>query len=53
MLKCWVDAREGLDGLTYCSQFCDIADRIWKLPRSFDQADLVLADVLEDNVSCK
>jgi hypothetical protein len=51
VLKRWVDAREGLDGPTYWPQFRDVAARIHELLHWFDQADLVLAEVLEDTLS--
>ena len=51
VLKRWADAREGLDGPTYWPQFRDVAARIHELLHWFDQADLVLAEVLEDTLS--
>ncbi|MEO0418853.1 MAG: type ISP restriction/modification enzyme [Pseudomonadota bacterium] len=51
VLKRWVEARKGLDGPTYWSQFRDIAARIHELLHWFDEADLVLAEVLEDTLS--
>ena len=51
VLKRWADARQGLDGPTYWPQFRDVAARIHELLHWFDQADLVLAEVLEDTLS--
>lgn len=51
VLKRWADAREGLDGPTYWPQFRDVAARIHELLHWFDEADLVLAEVLEDTLS--
>ena len=51
VLKRWVDAREGLDGATYWPQFRDVAARIHELLHWFDQADLVLEQVLGDTLS--
>lgn len=51
VLKRWADARQGLDGPTYWPQFRDVAARIHELLHWFDEADLVLAEVLEDTLS--
>lgn len=51
VLKRWADAREGLDGPTYWPQFRDVAARIHELLHWFDEADLVLTEVLEDTLS--
>ena len=51
VLKRWADARSGLDGATYWPRFRDVAARIHELLHWFDQADLVLAKVLDDTLS--
>ena len=51
VLKRWADAREGLSGTKYWPQFRDVASRIHELLHWFDQADLVLEQVLGDTLS--
>ena len=51
VLKRWADAREGLPGPEYWPQFRDVAARINELLHRFDEADLVLGQVLADTLS--
>lgn len=51
VLKRWSDARAGLPGPDYWPQFRDIAARIHELLHWFDQADLVLEQVLGDTLT--
>jgi len=51
VLKRWADARKGLPGPEYWPQFRDVAARINELLHHFDEADLVLEQVLADTLS--
>ena len=51
VLKRWADARKGLPGPEYWPKFRDVAARINELLHRFDEADLVLEQVLADTLS--